>query len=129
VESFGRRVENAEKSEEWVFLVHLAVKRSLPVWRHACLRWVSVSCAICKFHGNIFLPLVRRKRAKIPSKPAREREKGSQLYHHQSFCLKEYIAIKSRKYAFTLANAAISLPLIQHHILCPGTSSSPLFYL
>jgi len=59
----------------------------------------------------------------------REREKGSQLYHHQSFCLKEYIAIKSRKYAFTLANAAISLPLIQHHILCPGTSPPPVLFM
>lgn len=55
----------------------------------------------------------------------RVREKELQLYHHQSFCLKEYIAIKSRKYAFTLANRAISLPLIQHHILWPG--NFPLF--
>lgn len=43
-----------------------------------------------------------------------------QLYspgHHQSFCLKEYIAIKTRKYAVTLANRAISLPLVQQQSL------------
>lgn len=35
---------------------------------------------------------------------------AKQLSHHQSFCLKEYIAIKSRKYAFTLAKSATQFP-------------------
>lgn len=91
------------------------------MWRHACLRWVSVSCAICKFHGNIFLQLVRRKTANARESEGESESAGDgQLSlpgHHQSFCLKEYIAIKSRKYAFTLASRAISLPLIHSHIL------------
>lgn len=61
---------------------------------------------------------------------------AKQLSHHQSFCLKEYIAIKSRKYAFTLAKSATQFPptvAIQlpfpHCPLCPSVSPPLLFPL
>lgn len=56
--------------------------------RH-CLRLAFRFLPLCKLHGNIFC--------------AGQAASSAQLGHHQSFCLKEYIAIKSRKYAFTLA--------------------------
>lgn len=103
--SAASRLKSANGADE-CWLVHLAVKRSRSgdrereikrerkAWgnqrgrgqRH-CLRLAFRFLPCANFMAIYFVP-------------------ANQLSHHQSFCLKEYIAIKSRKYAFTLAKSA-----------------------
>lgn len=102
--SAASRLKSANGADE-CWLVHLAVKRSRSGERQKerkgerqrgrgqrhCLRLAFRFLACANFMAIYFVP-------------------AKQLSHHQSFCLKEYIAIKSRKYAFTLAKSATQFP-------------------